>query len=149
MGFLLSLTYKKTIQLLACIVVFTSVNIRADEIKSPDFIEGVEKVSAEGVIDLIDQIDELIIVDSRIEGDRKSGYLESSVSLSDIETDCKSLAKILPKKTSPALFYCNGIKCGRSAVAIEIAKQCGYKNLYWFRGGFEMWLEKGFPFLKK
>ena len=131
------------------ILVVSSVAVFAEEIKSPEFIEGVEKISAEGVFKLIGEIDELVIVDSRIKGDRAKGYLESSVSLPDIKTSCKTLAKVIPKKNHPSLFYCNGIKCGRSAVAIEIAKKCGYKNIYWFRGGFEIWEKKGFPFIKE
>lgn len=120
----------------------------ASEIKSPEFIDDVVLVGAEGVIDLIGRVDNMVIVDSRIPGDRHKGYIESSVSLPDTKTSCKTLAKVLPSKTSPALFYCNGIHCGRSAVAVKIARDCGYKELYWFRGGFEVWLEKGLPYIQ-
>ena len=41
------------------------------------------------------------------------------------------------------------MKCGRSAKAIVIALQCGYSNIYWFRGGFEEWLSKGYPYLQE
>jgi len=146
---------KKLLQSVITQLVFSSVlalssaGLVAEEIKSPEFIEGVEKISAEGVFKLIGEMDNLIIVDSRIKGDRVKGYLESSISLPDTKTSCKTLAKVIPKKNHPSLFYCNGIKCGRSAVAIEIAKKCGYKNIYWFRGGFEMWEKKGFPFIKE
>ena len=130
---------------LLCLV---SICVNANEIKSPDHIDGVTKVGAEGVIELIERIENIIIVDSRIPGDRQKGYIESSVSLPDTKTNCKTLSKVIPEKTRAALFYCNGIKCGRSAIAIEIAKKCGYSELYWFRGGFELWLKKGFPFIK-
>ncbi len=139
----------KFIKLFVYFCYFVSLNISAAETKSPDFIEGVEKVSAEGIINLIEQIDELIIIDSRIQGDRHKGYLESSVSLPDAETNCQSLSKVIPRYDSAALFYCNGIKCGRSVVAIDIAKKCGYTKLYWFRGGFDAWMKKGFPFIKR
>jgi len=120
----------------------------SEEIKSPRHIDGVTKVGAEGMIELIDRLDNLVLVDSRIPGDRHKGYIESSISLPDTKTSCKTLARIIPSKTTPAVFYCNGIKCGRSAVAIKIAKKCGYQELYWFRGGFEVWLEKGFPYIQ-
>lgn len=100
------------------------------------------------MIELANEFSDLIIVDSRIAGDRQKGYIESSISLPDVKTNCKSLSKVLLKKTTNAVFYCNGIKCGRSAKAIKIALKCGYKNLYWFRGGFEVWLEKGLPYMK-
>ncbi len=91
---------------------------------------------------------DLLLIDSRIESDRMHGYIEGSVSLPDIETSCVALQKIAPSQKQALLFYCNGVKCGRSVRAVRIAELCGYDNLYWFRGGFEEWLSKGFPFLK-
>lgn len=116
---------------------------------SPDRIEGSTLVNAEGFIELVGKIPDLLVIDSRIPGDRKQGYVEGSVSLPDVDTTCDSLAKVIPKKESPTLFYCNGVKCGRSATAVKIALGCGYKNIYWFRGGFEEWLAKGYPYLQE
>ena len=116
---------------------------------SPESIDGTTKVDAEAFIDLVDKFPKLIIIDSRIPGDRKQGYIEGSLSLPDVDTTCASLSKVLHKKDTASLFYCNGVKCGRSAKAINIALGCGYSNIYWFRGGFEEWLEKGYPYLQE
>ncbi|WP_455212630.1 rhodanese-like domain-containing protein [Kaarinaea lacus] len=116
---------------------------------SPESIEGSTLVNAEGFIELVGKIPELLVIDSRIPGDRKQGYVEGSVSLPDVDTTCENLAKVVPNKESPTLYYCNGVKCGRSANAIKIALSCGYKNIYWFRGGFEEWLAKGYPYLQE
>ncbi|MGD8560098.1 MAG: rhodanese-like domain-containing protein [Gammaproteobacteria bacterium] len=117
--------------------------------KSPESIKGTTKVTAEGFIELVDTIPELIVIDSRIRGDRKQGYVEGSVSLPDVETTCDTLSDTIPQKSSPTLFYCNGVKCGRSAKAVKVALSCGYTNIYWFRGGFEEWLAKGYPYLQE
>jgi rhodanese-related sulfurtransferase len=114
----------------------------------PEHIAGVQTLTAEGVVELATSMDDLIIIDARIAEDRKHGYLESSLSLPDIETNCPELEKIIPGKNSPTLFYCNGIKCGRSVVSIKIAKSCGYTNMYWFKGGFEEWKNKGFQYTR-
>lgn len=111
----------------------------------PDEIPGATKVDAEGVINLVEKVRSLVIVDSRISGDRKHGYIENSVSLPDENTDCDTLETVIPNKTTPSLFYCNGVKCGRSVVAIKIALKCGYRKLYWFRGGYEEWQAKKYP----
>ncbi|MCG6969190.1 MAG: rhodanese-like domain-containing protein [Gammaproteobacteria bacterium] len=116
---------------------------------SPEKIEGSTLVNAEEFIELVGKIPELLVIDSRIPGDRKQGYVEGSISLPDVDTTCESLAKVIPKKESPTLFYCNGVKCGRSAKAVKIALSCGYSNIYWFRGGFEEWLAKGYPYLQE
>ena len=117
--------------------------------QSPEKIEGSTLVTAEEFIGLVEKIPDLIVIDSRIPGDRKQGYVEGSVSLPDVDTTCDSLTKVISKKSAPILFYCNGIKCGRSAKAVGIALQCGYNNIYWFRGGFEEWLAKGYPYLQE
>ncbi len=120
---------------------------KSAEIVSPDNIAGTTKVDSEGVINIVNTVPDLIIVDARITTDRKQGFIEGSVSLPDVDTTCERLAAVIPKKTQPTLFYCNGVKCGRSVKSIAIAKQCGYNNIYWFRGGFEEWKTKGYPFI--
>jgi rhodanese-related sulfurtransferase len=116
---------------------------------APDSIPGAVKVNAESVLDLIESLPNLKIIDARMRQDRLHGYLEGSVSLPDIETDCKSLATILPKKSQPVLFYCNGPRCGRSVTSSRKALACGYTQIYWFRGGFEEWKQKQYPYVKE
>jgi len=121
----------------------------AETDKSPDLIPGSTKVDAEGVVKLAATIPGLIIIDSRIAGDRHQGFIEGSLSLPDEQTTCDSLAEAIPSKQWPALFYCNGPKCGRSAVAVNIALTCNYEDIYWFRGGFEEWKNKAYPYIKE
>ena len=125
---------------------------QAADPESPQQVKGAIKVSAEEVFSLFEKTPGLVIIDSRLasgpSSGRANGYIEGSVSIPDTETNCASLAKAIPRKTTPTLFYCNGPKCGRSEKAINVALKCGYKNMYWFRGGFEEWLKKGYPFVK-
>ena len=129
-------------------LIISSVSYAASPPKMPSSIPGTTRVNAEEVIAVVNKYPKSFMIDSRISGDRKKGYIESSISLPDTKTDCQSLSKVLPKKDAVAIFYCNGVKCGRSVTAIKIALKCGYKNLYWFRGGFEEWLEKDLPYRK-
>jgi rhodanese-related sulfurtransferase len=119
-----------------------------DKIVSPEQIEGTNIVDADGLIKIATQLPGLVLIDSRITADRKEGFIEGSISLPDAETSCDSLAQAIPALTSPALFYCNGIKCGRSATAALIAVDCGYTNIYWFRNGMEEWQQKEFPLVR-
>jgi len=120
-----------------------------EKVTIPDSIPGTTRVDAEGVIALAGKTPDLVIIDARIAGDRKHGYIEGSVSLPDEQTSCASLAKVIPKKNSPTLIYCNGVKCGRSVISTRIALKCGYTRLYWFRGGFEEWLANNYPYVVK
>lgn len=112
---------------------------------SPENIPGTIKIDAEQLIELVTEQANIHIIDSRIPSDREHGFIEGSINLPDIDTTCETLSWIIPKPTSPVIFYCNGPDCGRSAVAAKRAIKCQYKTIYWFRGGFEEWLSKNYP----
>ena len=137
--------------LAALLLTLSGLDLRASHppLITPETIAGSTVINAEQLIEFANQTPGLIIIDSRIPGDRKQGYIETSISLPDIDTHCDRLARIIPDKAAPVLFYCNGIKCGRSGKAVKIAVNCGYSNIYWFRGGFQEWLAKGYPYLQE
>jgi rhodanese-related sulfurtransferase len=114
----------------------------ADNYISPETIPGATRIDAEELIGLAQKIDDLVIIDSRISSDRHQGFISDSISLPDTETDCPSLLPLIDRKDSPVVFYCNGPRCRRSDRAVVIAHECGYTNIYWFRGGFEEWKNK-------
>ena len=114
----------------------------------PDTLAGTTKVTAEQVIELIENTDGLVVIDARKSSDREKGWIEGSVGLPNTDTNAESLAKLLPSKSTPVLFYCNGVKCGRSYKSAEIAIAEGYSKIYWFRGGMEEWEAKGLPVVK-
>ncbi len=119
-----------------------------DKIISPEQIDGVTIVNAEGLIEQVTGTTGLVLIDSRISADRKDGYIEGSISLTDTDTNCATLARHIPTLDSPVLFYCNGIRCGRSGHAAQIAHDCGYSRIYWFRAGMVEWREKQYPLIK-
>jgi len=135
--------------LLACLLIVNFPSyLYANEKLAPSTVPGTTKVDVDGVLDLVEKTPDLLIIDSRIHMDRNQGFIEGSISLPDIETNCQSLAKLIPKTDSSVLFYCNGVKCGRSVKASIQALACGYSNIYWFRGGFEEWIANELPVIK-
>lgn len=130
------------------LVFFLSSSVNAEKALTPDQIEGATKVNAEELINLAESKSDLIIIDARVRKDRIHGYIEGSISLPNTKTDCDSLSENIKNLTVPTVYYCNGPKCGRSVESIKIALKCGYNNIYWYRGGFEDWKEKDYPFLK-
>ena len=126
----------------------TSTTANSDSYTSPETIDGTHTIEAEGLIRLVTQDETQIIIDSRISSDRKLGYIPDSISLPDNETSCESLARIIPQKSDPVVFYCNGPKCRRSDNAVVIAADCGYTNIYWFRGGIKAWRAHNYPIKK-
>jgi rhodanese-related sulfurtransferase len=123
-------------------------NLAKPKIIVPEKISGVTTLSAEQVLETLMSEHSPLLVDARIKQDRDYGYIESSISLPDIDTNCDSLTKIVSvDKNSPIIFYCNGVQCGRSVVSIKIARSCGYHRLSWFKGGFSEWKEKGYQYI--
>ena len=118
------------------------------KVASPEDIPGTTKINAEELIELMWASPQLTLIDSRITSDRSKGFIEGSISLPNTETSCGALEVVLSDKLAPVLFYCNGVKCGRSAKAAQIAIDCGYNQIYWFRGGIEEWKQKQLPLLK-
>lgn len=128
-----------------CVILLILANFRvsmAEEYLSPDNIEGSTTIDAESLIQLARDISDLVIIDSRIRSDRRQGYIAGSISLPDTETNCVSLLPIIGRKDTATVFYCNGPKCRRSDQAVVIARECGYNNIFWFRGGMEEWKNK-------
>lgn len=136
----------KSVFILSLLAVFNTSS--AGNYLSPETIAGTTRIDAETLIELAREKKDLIIIDSRIRSDRRQGYITGSISLPDTETDCASLLAIIDKKDTPAVFYCNGPKCRRSDLAVVIAHDCGYKNIYWFRGGLEEWKNKDYLITK-
>jgi len=46
-------------------------------------------------------------------------------------------------KEKPYIFHCNGPECWKSYKAAKVAIANGFKNVYWFRGGFPEWEQNG------
>ena len=112
---------------------------------TPEQIAGTTKVTAEDVIALVEKHEDLVIIDARTRKDNAAGWIEGAVSLPDTETDPAALAANIPSKSTPVLFYCNGVKCGRSVKSSKLAVAEGYTNIFWFRGGWGEWTAKGMP----
>ena len=123
-------------------------DLTMQKIVVPEKIAGVNTVDAKQVIEFLNSDQPPLLIDARVEQDRDFGYIESSISLPDIETNCDSLGNIAADKDRHLMFYCNGIQCGRSVVSIKVALSCGYHRLSWFKGGFAEWKQKGYQYVK-
>lgn len=132
-----------------CFLLFATPFLQAGVADSsiPEGIPGVQNLTAETLIILAQSRDDLVVIDTRLIEDRKMGYIEQSISLPDIETNCETLGRLVPDPYQSLAFYCNGVNCSRSAAALTIAADCNYRNLYWFKGGFQEWQRKEYPYM--
>ncbi len=63
----------------------------------------------------------------------------------DAAKDQFDLSKVVPDKNATVIFACNGAECWKSYKAAAAAIKAGYRQVYWFRGGFPEWSLKGLP----
>ncbi len=133
---------KKISILFLSFIVIGSVQAKED---TPESISGTTRVSAEELIDLVENHEDLVIIDARKSSDRTKGFIEGSIGLPDTDTTPATLAQHIDSKATPVVFYCNGVKCSRSVKASKKAVADGYHNVYWFRGGWGEWIDKGYP----
>lgn len=112
---------------------------------APEKLQGTIRVDAEKTVELAINTPNLLIIDSRKEIEYSKGHIQGSVNLLNTEMTLEKLSKHAPDKSTPLLFYCNGARCLRSSRAAIQAQDWGYKMIYWFRGGWNEWIEKGMP----
>jgi len=117
------------------------------QLEAPETLAVAITIDSENLIELYQSVPDLKIIDSRLHQDYTLGYIESSDNLPLAKTNCTSLAKITSGKDQAMVFYCNGGAGDVSIDAIQIASDCGYKRLFWFRGGFVEWEDKDYPFV--
>lgn len=107
--------------------------------------EVYKKISAEELVKMKKEIKDLVIIDSR-GGDWFDGTLiEGAKQLATSDTNEESLARLIPTKETPVVFYCTNEQCPASAKAAHKAAELGYKNLYKYPGGIEGWKKLGLP----
>lgn len=115
--------------------------------ESPESLAIAITIDSEHLIELYQSVPGLKIIDARHHEDHTQGYIETSFNLPLVKTDCKSLSKLAGHKEQAMVFYCNGNAADASIGAIQIAADCGYKRLFWFRGGFVEWQDKDYPYM--
>jgi len=120
-------------------------NANAEKPLAPMTLDGTTTVTAEEVFKLVTSKPDLIIIDSRRNEEYAKGHIEGSVSLLDKTMTEDDLKNQVATKMTPVLFYCNGARCMRSFKASKKAISWGYKNIYWFRGGWKEWQKKEMP----
>lgn len=139
------LTLARSLALLG-LLLFAAARASADEKPyAPQSIPGAVIVTAEEVAEMILTRTDLILVDSRKKPEYTKGHIEGAVNLLNTTMQREALEGVCPNKGAPIVFYCNGERCLRSSDAVRKAMEWGYRNVFWFRGGWKEWTDKRLP----
>lgn len=135
------------ILLLATLVFTAPAGFAEEKPYAPESIPGAVIISAEEVAELILTRKDLVIIDSRKKSEYTKGHIEGATNLVNTAMSREVLEHLCPNKAAPVVFYCNGERCLRSSDAISKAMGWGYRNLFWFRGGWKEWTDKRLPII--
>lgn len=140
----------KTAAYIAALFVLVVGSSDATAADAPANIAGATTVDAPALIDLVGAAPDLVILDNRKPADYNEGHIEGAIRLIDTDiTGPESVAKVVPSTDTPVLFYCNGMKCGRAAKAVEKAVSYGYTKVYYYANGMDEWRAQGLPLVNE
>jgi rhodanese-related sulfurtransferase len=134
--------------LLLAVAALLSLALPAAAQDAPLEISGAKTVNAQQIFDLVGKTPNMVILDNRKPEDFAAGHIEGAIRLIDTDVSGETLAKNIPAKDTPVLFYCNGVKCGRAAKATEKAVQLGYTNVYYYALGMDEWNNQHLPLVR-
>lgn len=144
-----SLPLRSTV-VIALAILVSSVLAAADTptpSQNPDSQAVAVTIDSENLIELYRSLPDLRIIDVRHREDYVQGHIETAWNLPLAQTDCETLAKLAKSAEQAMVLYCNGNAGDASIEAIRIASGCGYKRLFWLRGGFVEWRDKDYPYV--
>lgn len=107
--------------------------------------DGFPIVSSEQLKALLDSKPAgLVLIDARTAVEYQEAHIKSAVSIPLTVLEKNSSVLNVPKDHR-LVFYCNGIKCGKSGKAALIARSMSYKDISIYSDGMPVWEEKGYP----
>ncbi|MFA7404920.1 MAG: rhodanese-like domain-containing protein [Pelobacteraceae bacterium] len=104
---------------------------------------GFPGVTSEQLKGLLDKKTDMVLIDARSAQEYQEAHILTAINipLSVLEKDSKVLTAA---KNARLLFYCNGIKCGKSVKSALIARSLGYTDITIYAEGMPVWEEKGY-----
>ncbi len=93
---------------------------------------------------LLDQGGKIMVVDARNPEEYQEVHIRDAINIPE-KKFAENTGLLPTDKTQQIVFYCNGIKCGKSKKAAQKAIALGYTNIQIYAEGMPVWEEKGLP----
>ena len=106
--------------------------------------DGYGLIDTDGLKKMLDSGAELTVIDARNPEEYQEVHIKGAISLPVKQWE-KFAGELPADKKARLIFYCNGIKCGKSKKAAARAQAAGYDNVFVYAEGMPVWEEKGLP----
>lgn len=118
------------------------------------FFSGLAMAADYGVLDhvnmkkLVDaDTHNFLLVDARNPEEYRESHIPGAINIP--QRKFEDFIGLLPAdKNMMLIFYCNGVKCGKSKKAAKHAMKLGYANVHVYAEGMPVWEEVGYSFYK-
>jgi len=101
-------------------------------------------ITTDEVKKLIDKKENMVLIDARTPEEYKEAHITGAINIPEKGFD--EASKQLPSdKNTLLVFYCNGVKCGKSKrVALKV-EPLGYTTILIYKEGIPVWEERNLP----
>jgi rhodanese-related sulfurtransferase len=106
---------------------------------------GYRVISSEQLRKMVDAgSGEVVVIDARNPEEYQEVHIPRSINVPEKKFD--EYKHLLPEsKKAQLVFYCNGVKCGKSKKAAKKALDLGYRNILVYAEGMPVWEEMNYP----
>ncbi len=105
---------------------------------------GYGLIDTNGLKNLLDSGEKTTVIDARNPEEYQEVHIKGAINVP--QKKFSKYVYLLPKeKSTRIIFYCNGVKCGKSKKAAKKAIEMGYSNVLVYAEGMPVWEEKGMP----
>ncbi len=107
-------------------------------------VDGYAVINTVALKKALDSGQEISVIDARNPEEYQEVHILNAINV-PIKQWEKHVSLLPADRSTQLVFYCNGIKCGKSKKAAKKALAMGYKNVLVYAEGMPVWEEKGMP----
>ncbi|MDD2335806.1 MAG: rhodanese-like domain-containing protein [Geobacteraceae bacterium] len=101
-------------------------------------------ISTEQLKQFVDQKQEMILIDARTPAEYQEAHITGAINIPEKQFE-ETKQQLPATKDALLIFYCNGVKCGKSKRVAKLAQPLGYTNILVYSEGIPVWEEYNFP----
>jgi rhodanese-related sulfurtransferase len=88
----------------------------------------------------------MTVIDARNPEEYQEVHIKGAISIPEKKFS-EYVGQLPPDKAARLVFYCNGVKCGKSKKAALKAAELGYTDILIYSEGMPVWEERGLPII--
>jgi len=122
---------------------------------TPKALDGIQRWDTSTLVEALKQKERPVVIDVANFGPVIPGalnFLNSGLAFEDeklehpyAERFRQMLLAAAPNMNQPVVFYCASSECWQSVNAVMRARELGYTQAIWYRGGMAAWMQAGLP----